>query len=224
MALCCKDPAWIFVHIPRTSGTAIRLSVAQAEVPTFELCGKHATLGNVKTAAERRGEMDWYNSAYKFTVIRNPFAWAHSVWTWVNAFGRSGNGGNGALTQAILKVTSAEFAATFKVYRDQNIAQTAALVAPQSPVAANKLMFLHEYGGLDINDIFRQESIGDAWPVICERLGINVPLQRVGLVPRGSYHAIHTADTRKRAEATFAEDCKRYGYTFDSDDAGLSVK
>jgi len=70
----------IFIHIYKTGGESVRRAM-RCLGESQEIGGKHATADDIKNDPR-------YENAYKFTVVRNPYEWLVSLWSFI-CFGSS---------------------------------------------------------------------------------------------------------------------------------------
>ena len=66
----------IFIHIPRTGGTSIELSLCGRTWDRIDLKTKH-----VPHEVARKRYARYWNEYFKFSFVRNPFDWLVSMWS-----------------------------------------------------------------------------------------------------------------------------------------------
>lgn len=219
MALCCLDPAWIFIHVPRTAGTSFRAAVGWSALDVFELGGAHTPLRDLERLAAAQGLADWYARAFRFCIARNPFPWVLSCWTWVKQQHVQDPRG---WVQEVRALAPGEFAARFDEFRELSLAESGG--RPE----ADRLLYQYEYADPDAT-IIRHEELPARWPELRRRLGLEdglldtAVLPRHNVLPRPDYRAEFTPAQRRAAERVFAVDLARLGYQWGDADGGLAL-
>lgn len=88
----CLDNKIIFIHIYKTGGDSIRKALKEIGA-CREIEHKHCTIdeviGSLQENQQKHATADqikndiFYNSCYKFTLVRNPFDWLVSLWAFI---------------------------------------------------------------------------------------------------------------------------------------------
>lgn len=230
----------IFVHIPKCAGQSVEMAFLADNGLGWETraplllrpnadpkagpprlahlsAAEYVSCGHV-TSAE-------FESFYTFSIVRNPFARAVSLYRHLEP-----------------NVSFAEFAGRWLPEQLEEGAEQRWFVRSQSD-------FLLVNGRIAVRDIVRFESLVSDFPLVAERSGLVAPLPhanrtgaRTAPDVRGTMttlgrvkHAIRDALTTKRFETRahwrdyygpdeiaaiatlYAEDCERFGYVFDRD-------
>src|ERR1035437_32738 len=85
MALYSENRNFIFVHIYKCAGNSIRQILADNTPDLIEINGAHSTLEDIKLHFNNNNLIDKYNQSYKFSFVRNPYAWLISLYFYIIA-------------------------------------------------------------------------------------------------------------------------------------------
>lgn len=90
MALVSKKHNFIFIHIFRCGGNSVRRMIGAPSVGDHtdrlggeEVLGVHVDMKDVKTYFYKKNEQVFFDNAFKFTFVRNPFSWMVSVYEYI---------------------------------------------------------------------------------------------------------------------------------------------
>lgn len=81
MALIAQNN-FVFIHIYKCAGRSIR-SVIQGNSPVREIAQGHSTAQEARDHCYANGGQFFWDNAYKFTFIRNPFDWVVSLYHFI---------------------------------------------------------------------------------------------------------------------------------------------
>lgn len=73
---------FIFVHIYKCGGMTMR-KVLQDSLRAIELSSSHATAKEIKEYCYNSGGKFFYDTAFKFSIVRNPFDWVVSLYEFI---------------------------------------------------------------------------------------------------------------------------------------------
>lgn len=181
-----KEP-FTFVHINKCAGSAIELALGLPK--------------DHHTAAELRDQMgaQAWQQRFTFSVVRNPFDRAVSIYFYRMRTGQSGLGDRHLnVNQWIQRVWAEE---------DPAYLGTPALTAPCFD-------WVSAEGALIVDEILKLEDLDRDWDRIMDRLGVDV---RPGFINANShppYRDLLDAVARKTLERAFAKDMDQFGYRY----------
>lgn len=181
----------VFVHVPRTAGTSIRKAYR------FE--------GNHRTAlARRKDDPEAWDKAFKFTIVRNPWAQVCSFWP---LLGRrpEWRGHCDTFRQWIMAGLPTNWS------RPEQVAKG----APADPLDQLS-MFTDEDGNDLVDFVGRFENLNQALNTVCQRTGTPArPLRHTNGSGDGSrYRAQYDEKTKAVIAARYAKFIARFGYAF----------
>lgn len=176
-----------FVHINKCGGTAVELALGLQKA--------HLTAVELRDIT---GAEDWQRR-FTFSVVRNPFERAVSIYFYRVRTGQSGLGDRHLnVNQWIERVWAAQ---------DPDYVGNAKLVAPA-------FEWLSDEDGLIVDEVLKLEQIAQDWDRVAQRLGVDV---RPGLVNANShppYRDLLEPAARKTIETAFAADLDQFGYSY----------
>jgi hypothetical protein len=203
--LLSRDRKFIFIHIQKTGGVAMENaleSVAADAVKYFNdlaacrdpLKNRHLFAADLKAYL---GDEEW-RRYFKFAFVRNP--WSRLV-SWYNmCIERPSN--------AFMWYVKAN-ARTFDDFL--NLTD-----GPAAKTIFNQLDYISDQHGNRLVDfVGRFETIATDFAHICERLGVNVPLQRRNAGLPVDYHSYYDARTRQLVAERSRRDIEVFGYQFE---------
>lgn len=161
MALICHTHKFVFIHVFKTGGTAIRTALAKYECE--EILGAHCTADDVK---KEMGE-DW-NNYYKFAFIRHPLDWMLSLYHYILA------ASNHFLYQ---ETALLEFNDWIEFYIEYS------RINPMNSIhGKNKTVSQNEFL-TDMDFVGKQETLEEDFNKVREKLGLEIePLEKVNVV------------------------------------------
>jgi len=90
MALVSRKHNFIFVHIYRTGGNSVRKALGAPAVGSAidilkanEELGVHVNAKDLRQHYHNVGDDNFWETAYKFAVVRNPFSWLVSTYKYI---------------------------------------------------------------------------------------------------------------------------------------------
>lgn len=176
-----------FVHVNKCGGSSIEiaLGVPKAHLPAWRM-------------REILGPEEWARR-FTFGVVRNPFDRAVSIYYYRVRVDHSG------LSDRALNVNQWIMAVWGD--RDPQYLDEPLLLAPCYDWVMDDQEQIVDY-------VAKIETLATDWPVICDRLGIDVPLQMTNWNRRPPYRSVLTDESRAILEDAFADDLKQFGYCY----------
>jgi len=203
MALVNREKNYIFFHIYKTAGNTIRQFLDGEE-----LLGVHCHAKDMKKHFYSQGEQEFWDNAYKFAFIRNPYDWQVSLYYYIR---RSSGHGDHEF------VMSHPFATYLEYQRDVKLPE-----AKERPHGSNKydtlLGFLtDDDGNMLVDDIYRCEDYVKEMGILCGKLGIpftDSPSQNVSGNRDRDYRKYYDERSKALVEEMFGEDIEHFNYKF----------
>ncbi len=212
MASVSEINNFIFIHIYKCGGNSVRRaigspSIGQPKINTisaYEIHGVHANIADVKHHLYKKGMSKFYDNAFRFTVIRNPF---------------------GQLVSLYKYIRSSKIHPFHKEMLSKNYYQFLHWYINDAmnfdrPYGSNKYQFLYEFlsadGQSEIDYIMRLENLDYDMKYTCMRL--NVPYTKPLVINASSskkpYREYYDKRCRDFFEHHFAEDLTLFDYKF----------
>lgn len=211
MALVSRKHNFIFIHIYKCAGNSVRRMLGAPSIGSQEdrlggeeIHGLHACISDVKKHFHSNNQKEFYDSAYKFSVVRNPFSWLVSLYRYIR---------NSKIHEFHDVVSPKNFFQFLVWYTEE-------AMHLDKPYGANKYMKMHEFlydnGNNEMDIIVHTESINKEMRKVYRQIGLpfdTVPMVNVsrGKKPWQDYYTIRC---RNYVENKFGEDLNIFGYTF----------
>jgi len=183
--------SYIFVHINKTAGTSVGRAIG---LPVKD----HLT---AKEIIGRIGKQNW-NSAYKFTVIRNPWDKVVSLYEYRRKKNKTQIASGGIRFTEWVKLTHTENRNPF-YYNNVKSFQ------PQVEWLKD------DEGDITIDFVARFETLGADFEQIREAIGCAAELPHLNASSRKSYRDYYTDETREIVARWYREDIEFFNYAFD---------
>ena len=185
----CNGP-YIFIHINKTAGTSIGSAIG---IPVKD----HLT---AKEVIQKIGKQDW-NSAYKFTLVRNPWDKAVSLYEYRRKKNK---------TQIRSKDISFEkwITMTHSRNQDPSLYDNPKSFQPQIDWLKD------DEGKMTVDFVGRFESLQGDFSRITKAIGISAELPHLNASSRNNYQDYYSNNTRKIIATWYQEDIDYFGYTF----------
>ena len=184
-----KNGPFVFIHINKTAGTSIGNAIG---LPVKN----HLT---AKEVIARIGQNKW-NSAYKFTFVRNPWDKAVSLYEYRRKKDRTKIATRGILFSDWVKMTYGE-EKDFSYYN---------VKAFQPQVEWLK----DNQGNIAMDFVGKFESISEDFKQIAKAIGLDTELPHLNASKRVGYQSYYDNETRDIIAHWFREDIKLFGYEF----------
>ncbi|TIS53042.1 MAG: sulfotransferase family protein [Mesorhizobium sp.] len=210
--LLSLEKNFIFIHVPKTAGTSIVSALMPwcqnpqrtqwrrllSHLPVPEAPEKALLREHNKAAWLRRkipGHL--YDGAYKFAVVRNPYALAVSTYYQRRDY----------LSRRRWHRSGVADFSTFLHYLERK--NRLARVDQTSWVS-------DRHGNLIIDEVLRFETLADEFKALVERLGLpgEVRLPRANVNAPYDYRAVYDDETKSMVRRLYARDFDRFGYAF----------
>jgi len=214
MALVSEKHNFIFIHIYRTGGNSVRKALGAPAVGYFtdllggqEVLGVHVEANDLQQHYKSIGRSTFFNNAYKFTVVRNPFSWLTSVYKYI----KYSTGHNFNLT--VKDKSYFDFLCWYANYA----------MAMSRPFGSNKYSTQHDFiynnnGNIIVDYVGRSENMSGTLAEIAKVTGIKIQeIPKINKTPAGlpgwkSYYK----DQRciKFIQRHFKCDLETFGYSW----------
>lgn len=200
MAVANKEKNYMFLHLYKCGGNSLR-SMLHGE----EILGVHCHAYDLMRHCFTQGLTEFWNSAYKFTFIRNPFDWQVSLYHYIL---RAESHIDHLFVKGHTLLEYLEF------QRDVRMKITTH--------GANKYDTLTGFltdkeGNMLVDHIYRYEDYDNEVKRLCDRIGepfTEVPKLNVSQNRDRNYRKYYDAKTRELVEDMFGEDLRNFGYSF----------
>jgi chondroitin 4-sulfotransferase 11 len=198
------DRRWIFVHIQKTGGNAVRMALGVEIDDAY----KHFFARELR---DLYGDTDWRQS-FKFSFVRNPWERLVSWWAMIDA-NRSALSDGRPLNnfhRFVLERTE-----TFKDFLE-NCDEEIADSDGRKWVYRNQLDYLTNSSGKMIVDfVGRFETISQDFALIAQKInGRFVPLSHTNQSVHRHYTDYYTPALADKVASRYAADIKAFGYIF----------
>jgi hypothetical protein len=193
----------IFLHNPKTGGTSIESLLEIAGTKENLLCGDYENCDYALQHIPYEGlkEMinpDVFNIYFKFTFVRNPWDRLVSTYHWSTR-------GYPTFTDFVNFIDK-----LFTKYKDNNLEA----YPEYNKHCASHYLPQYLYTGDDVK-IYRFEDFNNGVKDLCKHLGITTQVKHINLGKHKHYSCYYTDDLIKIVARVYAEDIKRFGYTFE---------
>jgi len=178
----------IFIHIPRTAGTAV--------CHQFNLANYHAT---ARQRRLRLGEEAW-NNGFKFTIVRNPWQQVHSFYTLHTRQSKW-----------------REFDGGFEAWIDRGLPTHWKEVDHYADDPMDQWDYITDgEDNIIVDMIIKFEEIGSRMPLLCEHLGCQPQGLRPhhGTGAKWDHHTVYNEHTREVIAARYPKFIQHFGYSF----------
>lgn len=82
MAIYSRKKNFIFIHIYKCGGNTIKKLLSEVD-DIIEIWGYHSTINDVKMYFYNNNDIESFNKAYKFSIVRNPYNWFQSLYLYI---------------------------------------------------------------------------------------------------------------------------------------------
>jgi len=197
---------FIFIHINKCGGTTLDTLIPKSKFPS----GVH-------------NDASWYmlnfpqkfNSYFKFTTVRNP--WAKAVSFYYYHVGRNWNLNwdwdvtNAPTFKEFVKITS-----SYTKQKQESIFQNTQSPCTYSKRMSNQLDWItDENGDILVDYIMRLETLQEDFDIVCDKIGI--PRQKLPCKNKSKhkhYTEYYDDETRALTAEKYARDIEYFGYEF----------
>tara|TARA_B100000700_G_C14943468_1_gene807953 strand:- start:266 stop:898 length:633 start_codon:yes stop_codon:yes gene_type:complete len=202
-----EEEKYIFIHVPKAAGSAIHIALKdhnrlvgkQRADPEPEI--HHRTLEEVLLQEDR------YLDFFTFSVVRNP--WSRILSGYLDFVQNRGKNYSGKiiLDKPLLSeyLNFKDFVMNFK----DSKWNTDVHFKPQT-------LFTHS-DKKNVDFIMKFERLESDYEKLCQKLGINEPLQKHRTTKHTHYSDYYDMEMIKEVEKYFSSDIEEYGYSFGDD-------
>tara|TARA_Y100000593_G_C4298472_1_gene331993 strand:+ start:1272 stop:1907 length:636 start_codon:yes stop_codon:yes gene_type:complete len=199
----------IFAHVPKTGGTSIEKAFGYVIEGAH---GKHSDIKEIRDFLFTNDKQDYYNQAFKFTIVRNPFDQLYSFWNYHTH---------------LLKTSYFQFSEDFNQFlttlnlRDKSVAECQ--VKPGLDIDKAQIVWgqlfqkPYAYIGeeLQMDFIGRFEFLHRDFNLIKRITGLTSSLPHLNKAfNKKPYWTRYNYEGREIAEELLEEDLKTFGYEF----------
>ena len=192
--MICDKHKFIFIHIRKTGGTSIeRVFDETAGHGASEVSYKHATAQELKKLMPFK-----WDSYFKFTIVRNPWDWLVSRYTW------------SAKTHNYITCNS------FKEFTT-NICNNIVTGYPDWILDAcmPQIDMISIDGKVCVDHIYRFENLQDEFNDLCQTLKLsNIELPQTTKSKHKHYTEYYDDETREIVAEKYAKDIEYFGYKY----------
>lgn len=181
---------FVFIHINKTGGTSISKAIG---MPRKQHYTAQETINII-------GREKW-NSAYKFTIVRNPWDKVWSHYNYRVRINETGLRDAGLSFNEWVEITYGE--PKNKRFYDQP-----KMFAPQED------WLLDSEGKNEMDFIGRFENLNEDFSKIAAVIGVDEHLPHLNQSTRGSYHEHYSEKSKAIIQNWFARDIEAFGYKF----------
>lgn len=202
----------IFVHTPKCGGSSIGkvFGKRRRDCPSInwpEAAG-HKLYVEYRDIFKARGED--IHDYYLFAVVRNPFAWHVSWYTYIRSDPSGRKSGHRLEAELFAKMSFADYVDWLE--------DSDALRSPQGYMQRQvKDWVCDENGKIRMDRILRQEHLAQDFSAMVAETGIRVsrPLGRRNVSNREDFRKFYGTNEVDRIAARHADDCSLFGYAFE---------
>lgn len=211
MALVSKKHNFIFVHIFRCGGNSVRKMLGAPAVGSTvntlngkEVLGVHVDAVDLKQYYENIGKSAFYDNAFKFTFVRNPFSWLVSTYKYI-AYS-PGHGFN----STVCNMNYLEFLHWY----------VEVAMKLNRPFGANKYQQLHHFiynedEELLVDFVGNMEHLSRDMKVIEEETGITIDtIEHINRTVSTSWKSYYNHNSIKYVQNQFQTDLKWFDYSY----------
>jgi len=197
-----KSNKIIFVHIPKTGGTSVEVTMNGRGEPEPT---KHLTIQQLKDHAVQHLTHDW-NDYHKFTIVRNPWDCMVSWWKWRSTICKR-------LTPE--EYIAADTPESFKTF----ITSFPDLVPgnPHIPGGRTYMDYIAIDDEIEVDTILRFENLQSDWSRLVEKLKLpyNKKLPYVNKTQRRHYSCYYDEFTIDLVNKKFHKEIDIFNYEFE---------
>lgn len=201
MAQVSKQNNYIFIHIFKTAGNSVRNILRQEQHE--ELMGVHVDIADVKRHMYAHGDKEFFDGAFKFTFVRNPYDWMVSLYHYIRRAQKHN------FHDKAMNMTFKEWLQWFLEFMK---------TAPRQH-GTNKYLTQYEFiiddQGEECVSWFRMEDLDKHWPLICKTcLGRVEKLPRVNVSNNRDrdFTKYYDKESEQWVYDTFKKDFEKFGY------------
>ncbi|MEQ8573004.1 sulfotransferase family 2 domain-containing protein [Fulvivirga sp.] len=212
--LISKSKKFIYIHVDRTGGTTFskafkKYTIFQWSHRFHMLClsifGEIPSIHLLKeqTALSLRDKIgtETYNSYFKFAMIRNPWEWLVSDYSYRQQYKVA------TYHDIISKMT-------FEQYVKWKLLKKYDEIDPFNNNRGLSSWFTDESGNLLVDYVGRFENFSDEFQYFCQQIGVKATLPHLNQSKFNDYRKFYTDELAVLVEQYFKLDIETYGYKF----------
>ncbi|MEH6637753.1 MAG: sulfotransferase family 2 domain-containing protein [Porticoccaceae bacterium] len=191
---CFIETSSLFIHIPKCAGSSISEALYGGYLP-----------GHVSSLWYQQSFPEHYQSAFKFSVIRNPWDRAYSAYSFLRNNRETKRGSD--FHDYVEKADS--FGDFLEQWLTAETAERQIHFVPQWKFISDR------YGCINVDYLCRHENLAESFQYVCERLGMDVNFSMTNTSTReASYVDQYDAKSRDLVARVYARDIKLFDYQF----------
>jgi hypothetical protein len=206
VALISEKHNFIFIHIFRCGGNSIRkmLGAPAAGFPNGtleceEILGVHSDIHDVKSHLYNSGKAEFYDNAFKFLFVRNPFSWLVSTYEYI----RRHPGHN--FCNIVKPMNYLQFLHWY----------VSTAMQFDRPHGANKYQFLHDFMSEDYQFVGKLEQIADDMIVVSKNVGIHYSeISKINGRKEYAWRGYYTEKSITFVNKYFSHDLELFNYSW----------
>lgn len=202
---------FVFVHVYKTGGTSIRRALESVCDELPENLNGHATAAEMRRYFHRHQPQ--VNHYFWFAVVRNPFELLVSLWKFVSSNPRHPDHRiveQQSFTQFVRWLSETGWS---RVPIDDDRILKPEVNVPRYITLSDFLC--DSSGGLLVDEVMRQECLGQQWDNLMARLGLDVRLDHLNASDHAHFRSYYDDKSRALLERHHQQDLQRFDYAFD---------
>lgn len=197
------NKSYIFFHVYKCGGMSLRKELYEAG-DVQEILQSHSSALDVREYYREQGETAFFDKAFKFAFVRNPFDWIVSLYEFMK---------NTPAHEFYEEVKFMEFE-EFVVW---NTNCTVARRKTNNGHFMTQTDFLYdEHGTLLVDSVYKVESFDAGFRDMCTKIGMpHIEVPKINTSERkGDYHLYYNQTSKRIAETFYQQDLINFGYKF----------
>ena len=197
---------FIFVHIPKTGGSSIELTIC----PNTSIAGNHTgKLNNTTfdgkhwTYKQINLQTPNINTYFKFTIVRNPYDRIVSLFEWLQTYTQSAPGVYGPIPSDFDTFIS--------------LCLESEKIGPAN-IKSQYEYITNDQNEIELDYIGRFETLDESFKTICNRVGVQattlIHVNNNNKNKRAHYTKYYTTKTKNMISQLYAQDIDFFGYKF----------
>lgn len=190
-----KNKKCIFIHIPKTAGTSLRVALGAKERPRDHFSYKvyeHAS--PVK-----------FKNYFKFCVVRNPWSRVFSIYNYLK---KNGNNTSDLILIKKLDLGNISFRSFVLEKLDTEIIQNTLIFKPQC------FFIYDEFDNLMVDKLIKLENIENEYKILKDKLNLKADLGKINVSGQNNYKEQYDVEMIEKIEMLYRKDVELLDYDF----------